>query len=142
MSHPLGLSHMGAPSEGARWRACTVWHRRNHTDMIRRDRCLIHRCAPLPWRGLVHALNAPVPCLFSSALLLSVRGWLGRDGLGRGDIWRGALERGRVSGVVLRRGRVSLEVGESSGGALVPRVPRLSPLGGLVLIPLSAFVRG
>lgn len=64
MSRPLCLSHMGAPSEGARWRAHTIWHRRNHTAMIRRDCCLIHRCAPLPQRGLAHALNAPAPAYF------------------------------------------------------------------------------
>jgi hypothetical protein len=67
----LGLSYLGVPSDGARQRARTVWHRRNHTAMFRHDHCLIHHCAPLPRRSLAHTLNVPVPCLFSSALVLS-----------------------------------------------------------------------
>jgi hypothetical protein len=73
---------LGIPSEGVRRRACTIWHRRNHTVALRRDRCLVHHCALLPQRGLAHALNAPVPCLFLSILILSAQGRLGRDGLG------------------------------------------------------------
>jgi hypothetical protein len=93
-----------------RRRARTVWHRRNHTAALRRDRCLVHHCAPLPQRGLAHALNAPVSCLFSSPVVLSARGWLGRDGLGGGN-----LGRGRVSGVDLGRGGAPLEVGDPRG---------------------------
>jgi hypothetical protein len=68
---------LGIPSEGVRWYARTVWHRRNHTTTLRRDRCLVHHRAPLPQRGLSHALNAHVPYLLSSALVLSARGRLG-----------------------------------------------------------------
>jgi hypothetical protein len=68
---------LGVPSEGASRHARIVWHRRNHIVALRRDRCLVHHCALLPQRGLAHALNAPVPCLFSSALVLFARGRLG-----------------------------------------------------------------
>ena len=95
--HPIG---------GCRRRWRTVWHRRNHTTALRRDRCLVHHCALLPQRGLAHTLNVPIPCLFSSALVLSARGRLGRDGLGGGD-----LRRGGVSGVDFGRGGAPLEVG-------------------------------
>jgi hypothetical protein len=78
----LGLSYLGVPSEGAKWRAHTIWHRRNHAATLRRDRYLIHHCAPLPRCSLAHTLNAPVPYLFSSVLVLSAQGWLRRDGLG------------------------------------------------------------
>jgi hypothetical protein len=82
-THMLGLSYLGIPLDGARRRARIIYHRRNHTAMFRRDRCLIQQCAPLPRRGLAHALNVHVPCLFSSALVLSAWGRLGWDGLGR-----------------------------------------------------------
>ena len=95
-TRPPGLSYLGIPSKGARRRAHTVWHRHNHTATLRRDHCLIHHCAPLARRGLADALNAPAHCLFSSVLVLSARGRLGRDRLGRGD-----LGRDRVSGVDL-----------------------------------------
>jgi hypothetical protein len=81
-TRPPSLSYLCIPLDGARWRARTVGHNRNHTAMLRRDRCLIHHCAPLPHRGLAHALNAPVPCLCPSALVLSTRDRLGRDRLG------------------------------------------------------------
>jgi hypothetical protein len=72
-TRPLGLSYLGVPSEGVRRRVRTVWHRRNHTATLRCDHCLIHHCALLPLRGLAHALNAHVPYLFPSALVLSTR---------------------------------------------------------------------
>jgi hypothetical protein len=103
---------LGFPSEGVRRRARIVWHRRNHTVALRRDRCLVHNCAPLPQHGLAHALNAPIPCLFSSAPVLFARGRLGRDGLGGGDLGRGG-----VSGVDFGRGGAPLEV-ETLGGRL------------------------
>jgi hypothetical protein len=88
----------------------TVWHRRNHTVALRRDRYLIHHCAPLPQHGLAHALNAPIPCLFLSVLVLSARGRLRPDGLAGGDLGRGG-----VNGVDFRRGGAPLEVGDRRG---------------------------
>jgi hypothetical protein len=102
---------LGVPSEGVRRRTRIVWHRRNHIVALRRDRFLVHHCASLPQRGLAHTLNAPVPCLFSSALVLSARGRLGRDGLGGGDLGRGI-----ASGVDFGRGGAPLEVGDPWGG--------------------------
>jgi hypothetical protein len=81
-TRPPGLLYLGVPSEGATRRAHTVWHRRNHTATLRRDRYLIHHYALLPRHGLAHALNAHVPYLFPSTLVLSARDRLGRDGLG------------------------------------------------------------
>jgi hypothetical protein len=59
---------LGVPSEDVRWRARTVWHRRNHIAALRRDCYLVYHCVPLPQRGLAHALNAHVPAYFRVSL--------------------------------------------------------------------------
>ena len=71
---------LGIPSEGVRRRARTIWHRRNHTAALRRDRCLVHHCALLPQRGLAHALNAPIPAYFRAPLSYLLEAGSGQTG--------------------------------------------------------------
>jgi hypothetical protein len=67
------------------------------------------------------ASNAPVPCLFSSALVLSARGWLGRDRLGlrRPRAGRSEWCRPRARRIAARGGRRSGDASAFIGGTTV-----------------------